>query len=93
MLSKEVSSIIFKVFGMTRPGIERRSPGPLANTLPTSHYANKKFANIVLDTEIVEQVNNQRKISTYEHEKSVTSRFTCYAQSSDKTSEKVTNQL
>ena len=23
----------FKVFGMTRPGIERRSPGPLANTL------------------------------------------------------------
>ena len=23
----------FKVFGMTRPGIEPRSPGPLANTL------------------------------------------------------------
>ena len=33
MLSKEVSSTIFKVFGMTRPGIEPRSPGPLANTL------------------------------------------------------------
>ena len=32
----EVSSTIFKVFGMTRPGIEPRSPGPLANTLPTS---------------------------------------------------------
>ena len=28
-----VSSTIFKVFGMTRPGIEPRSPGPLANTL------------------------------------------------------------
>ena len=28
-----VSSSIFKVFGMTRPGIEPRSPGPLANTL------------------------------------------------------------
>ena len=35
LLSKEVSSIIFKVFGMTQPGIERRSPGPLVNTLPT----------------------------------------------------------
>ena len=33
MLSKVVSSTIFKVFGMTRPGIEPRSPGPLANTL------------------------------------------------------------
>ena len=35
VLSKEVSSTIFKVFGMTRPRIEPRSPGPLANTLPT----------------------------------------------------------
>ena len=35
MLSKEVSSTIFKVFGMTQPGIEPRSPGPLANILPT----------------------------------------------------------
>ena len=30
MLSKEVSSNIFKAFGMTRPGIEPRSPRPLA---------------------------------------------------------------
>ena len=36
MLGKEVSTTILKVFGMTRPGIEPRSPGPLANTLPTS---------------------------------------------------------
>ena len=35
VLSKEVSSTIFKVFGRTRPGIEPRSPGPLVNTLPT----------------------------------------------------------
>ena len=35
VLNKEVSSTIFKVFGMTRPGIEPWSPGPLANTLPT----------------------------------------------------------
>ena len=34
MLSKEVSSTIFKVFGMTRPGIEPKYPGPFANTLP-----------------------------------------------------------
>ena len=35
VLSKEVSSTIFKVFGMTQPGIEPRFPGPLANTIPT----------------------------------------------------------
>ena len=35
VLSKEVSSTILKVFGMTRPGTEPRSPGPLANTLPS----------------------------------------------------------
>ena len=33
MLSEAASSTIFWVFGMTRPGIEPRSPGPLANTL------------------------------------------------------------
>ena len=33
VLSKEASSTIFCVFGMTRPGIELRSLGPLANTL------------------------------------------------------------
>ena len=33
MLSKEASSTIFWVFGMTRSGIEPRSPGLLANTL------------------------------------------------------------
>ena len=31
MLSKEVSSTILKVFGLTRPGIKARSAGPLAN--------------------------------------------------------------
>ena len=35
MLSKRVSSTIFKVFGMKRLRIELRSPGPLANTLLT----------------------------------------------------------
>ena len=34
VLSKAVSSTIFRVFGMTRPGFNPRSPGPLANTLP-----------------------------------------------------------
>ena len=32
VLSKEISSAIFKVFGMTRPGIEPWSPGLFANT-------------------------------------------------------------
>ena len=32
VLHKEASSTIFWVFGMTRPRIEPRSPGPLANT-------------------------------------------------------------
>ena len=32
VFSKEVSSTIFKVFGMTWPGTEPKSPGPLANT-------------------------------------------------------------
>ena len=35
VLSMEVSSIILKVFGMTWPGIEPWSHGPLANTLLT----------------------------------------------------------
>ena len=35
VLSNEVSSTIFKVFGMTRPVVEPRFPGSLANTLPT----------------------------------------------------------
>ena len=38
VLSKEVSSTILKVFGMSWPGIEPKSPGPLANTLPTSQW-------------------------------------------------------
>ena len=33
--SNNVSSTIFKVFGMMTPGIEYSSPRPLANTLPT----------------------------------------------------------
>ena len=43
VLSKEVSSTISKVFGMTRPEIESRSPGPLANTLHT--WLIEPFAN------------------------------------------------
>ena len=37
VLSKEPSSTILKVFGMTWPGIEPKSPGLLVNTLPTRH--------------------------------------------------------
>ena len=34
-LSKKIPITIFKIFGLTWPGTEPRSPGPLANTLPT----------------------------------------------------------
>ena len=43
MLSKEVSSTIFKVFVMTWPGIEPRSPRPLANTLPKELNKKKRW--------------------------------------------------
>ena len=46
VLSKEVSSTIFKVFGMTRRGIEPRSPGSLANTLPTGLMSRYKSSQI-----------------------------------------------
>ena len=45
MLSKKASSSIFKVFGMTRPRIESRSAGPLANT---NHYANVRTFYLVI---------------------------------------------
>ena len=45
MLSKEVSSTIFKVFGMTQPGIELRSAGPLVNTLPTINRVQGQWTN------------------------------------------------
>ena len=41
MLSKEGSSTIFWVFSMTRPGIESRSPRPLANTLTIMQISRK----------------------------------------------------
>ena len=43
VLSKEVSSTIFKVFGMMWPGIEPKSPGPLANTLPIRPMSWKSY--------------------------------------------------
>ena len=47
VLGKEVSSTIFKVYGMRRPGIEPRSPGPLANTLPTRPIRIIKDINVM----------------------------------------------
>ena len=45
-MSKEVSSTIFKVFGITQPGIEPRSPRPLVNTLPTSSMLYFAFKSV-----------------------------------------------
>ena len=47
MLSKEVSSTIFKVFGMMRPGIEPRSPGPLGEH--STHWANEPVKQNIKD--------------------------------------------
>ena len=38
----------FKVFGMTRPGIEPRSPGPLANPIPGWHKAIHTFLKVYI---------------------------------------------
>ena len=43
MLTKEVLSISFKVFGVTQPGIKPQSPRPLANTLPTRPMSRFSF--------------------------------------------------
>ena len=48
VLNKEVSSTILKVFGITQPGIEPRSPGPLTNTLPTRPICRMKRVDIDL---------------------------------------------
>ena len=42
-----VSSSIFKVFGMTRPWIEPRSPGPLANTLTAGPITLLKYSFLI----------------------------------------------
>ena len=69
MLGKEVSSTIFKFFGMTRPGIEPRSPGLLANTLPTrpmSHETEAVFTKKVMNNEAL---INETDIYIYFQEK------------------------
>ena len=45
MLSKEVSTTTFWDFRMTRPGIEHRSLGSLANTLPTRSMREIEYFN------------------------------------------------
>ena len=58
-LSKGVSSTILKVFSMTRPGIEPRSPGSLANPLPT-------WANVLpSDTNNLRKVNTRRAFNKF----------------------------
>ena len=50
MLSKEVSSTIFLVFGRTRAEIKPRSPGLLANTQPITLMDQLVHLTINLDT-------------------------------------------
>ena len=61
MLSKVLSSSIFKVFGMTRPGIEPRSPGPLANTLTAGPMSRLSiFLTLFTPIEIPQRPNTKR---------------------------------
>ena len=66
VLNKVLSSTIFWVFGMTRPGIEPRSPGPLTNTLlirPKQQQKQKKQKKIKQNkaTKQNEKENNPSK--------------------------------
>ena len=52
----------FKVFGMTRPGIEPRSPRPLGNTLPTELISvYKLFVLGIFDTYVQKKKKNLKK--------------------------------
>ena len=42
----------FKVFGMTRPGIEPRSPGPLANTLTAGPVSDIRIMGMLQSEEM-----------------------------------------
>ena len=55
VLSKEALNTIFWVFGMTRPGIEPRSPGPFVNTLliTSISHTKEKTQKMVLDASLL----------------------------------------
>ena len=51
---KQVPFFFLKVFGITQPGIEPRSSGPLANTLPTRPLSRfVKFTNIYIHYDFI----------------------------------------
>ena len=64
VLSKEVSSTIFKVFGMTWLWIEPRSPRPLANTLPTRpKFLNLGYSQFFTGSSVSRQLLRVRELS------------------------------
>ena len=69
MLSKVVSSSIFKVFGMTRPRIEPRSPGPLANTLTAgpleNSFMNSSIHEYVIKNDLGSILKNKDIFETF----------------------------
>ena len=67
MLSKEASSIIFWVFGMTRPGTEPRSPGPLANTLTARPMSGISLCLCLTYTHTHTHTHNHPSVQTYTH--------------------------
>ena len=70
VLSKKVSSTIFGVFGMTRPGIEPRSPGSLANTLPSRSMSRTlawwlEYSPIARETWVQSQVESYQRLKKW----------------------------
>ena len=69
--SKEVSSTILKIFGMTRPGIEPRSAGRLANDLPTwpmsQYICIKRIWPKITNNSLDVIKPNQTKLHTHIH--------------------------
>ena len=65
VLSKEVSSTIFKVFGMTRPGIEPRSPGSLTNTLPTRPMSREVLILLFIFFQFYSVVSQASKVNNF----------------------------
>ena len=66
VLSKDISSTIFKVFGVTRPGIEPWSLGPLVNTLPSGPMKTNKQKSQGTRVVIVKALDCRSVVSEFE---------------------------
>ena len=61
MQSREASSTSFWIFGITRPEIEPRSPGPLLNTKNKNSEKEMDILDEVVDEKIETRMKNYKK--------------------------------